>query len=68
MRSMTLDEWMTRQGYSSSELARQLGVNVSMVSRWRNGLAIPDGENMIRIWQLSAGEVDPNSFYDLQKA
>jgi len=63
----TLDEWMNDEGMTGREFAELVGADQATVSRWRRGLTTPGPEDMLRIYEVTGGEVDPNSFYDLPK-
>lgn len=68
---MRLDGYLKRKGLSSEAFAAQLSAHLCSkvsrvtVSQYRNGARIPRREQMIAIYELTGGEVDPNSFYDL---
>lgn len=63
---MTLKEWRERNGKSQPEVARLTGVaNATVVSRWERGVHIPHRNEMVRLYILTGGQVDPNSFYGL---
>tara|TARA_X000001382_G_scaffold109039_2_gene85131 strand:- start:1594 stop:1806 length:213 start_codon:yes stop_codon:yes gene_type:complete len=66
---MTLDEFRKSNGWSYSELARQLGASHATVARrWcltknHKDKTIPSSTFMNRIVDKSMGKVQPNSFY-----
>ena len=41
-----------RCGLSEREVAKRLGCHANQVSRWENGLAMPSGENLIKLSRL----------------
>jgi len=63
----TLDQWMNDEGVNGREFSELVGADQATVSRWRRGLTTPGPEDMLRIYEATGGEVDPNSFYDLPK-
>jgi len=63
----TLDEWINDEGLSGREFSELIGTEPSTVSRWRRGLTTPGPEDMLRIYEATGGDVEPNSFYDLPK-
>ena len=66
---MTLDEFRIKNGWSYSELARQLGAaHATVARRWclkygDNQRVIPSQIFMDRIVNKSMGRVMPNDFY-----
>lgn len=64
---MRLADWRKAKGWTQAELARALGVTqpyVSTMERSRKP-AIPGPGLMAEIYNLTAGEVGPNDFYEL---
>jgi transcriptional regulator with XRE-family HTH domain len=66
-RRCTLDEWIDAEGLTNTEFADLVGADNGTISRWRRGVTIPRPEDMLRIYEATCGEVEPNSFYDLPK-
>lgn len=67
---MRLAEWRKAEGLTQAELAEKLGVSqpyVSAIERWPNN-AIPAKLVMMKIVELSAGDVLPNDFYPIDAA
>lgn len=66
---MTLDQWRKNKGHSYKSLAAMLGAShATVVRRWcmpfaENGRMIPAPKFMMRILDLTRGEVQPNDFY-----
>lgn len=66
---MTLNDYRNKKGWSLSELARKLGApHATVVRRWclpfgDQRRLIPNINYMLRIVEVSAGEVMPNDFY-----
>lgn len=52
-----LDTTMANEGLSGRSVAQQVDVNDSVVSRWRNGTAVPTMENLERL--ATVLNVDP---------
>ena len=59
---MTLSEYLARSGLSQSELALQLDVAPSTVSRYLRGEIAPTLEQMGRIQKATNGAVQPNDW------
>lgn len=64
---MRLAKWREEQDLSQAELAEQLGCDQSFISRIERATnpQIPSRGWMLKIHQLTRGEVSPNDFYDL---
>lgn len=62
---MTLNEWRTGQGLTVAELAQRIETAPTSASRYCRHAQIPRRAEMIRIYRLTHGRVEPNSFYDL---
>lgn len=69
MRYMTLLQWKIKNGYTWAGLAHVFGVSDgNIVRRWCLPLddgarKIPRREMMLKIYELTNGEVEPNDFY-----
>jgi transcriptional regulator with XRE-family HTH domain len=66
---MRLVDWRKKRGFTQGQLAEAIRVSqsyVSQIERSKNPV-VPSPEVMERIFQLTAGEVDPNSFYDVPR-
>lgn len=65
---MTLRDWRLRKGLTLAAAAQGVGApDGSMVSKWERGEMIPGRAYMRAIYVESAGQVQPNDFYDLPK-
>ncbi len=53
-----LGEARARSGLSRRDVAQRLGVSVSAVTQWENGVVVPSPENIVRIAQLLATRVE----------
>lgn len=62
---MMLSEWMAANGFTDERLAAELGVVRSTASRIRRGKVIPSRKSIERIVEITAGQVQPNSFFDM---
>lgn len=63
---MTLREWRRRNRRTLKDCAELFGAQTwNLVWRWENGKQLPRVPQMRRIYAATAGQVDPNSFYDL---
>jgi transcriptional regulator with XRE-family HTH domain len=57
--AMTLREWMEANGLTDEALAQQLGVNRSLVTKWRRGDAMPNDTNKRLLFAATEGAVTP---------
>ncbi|MBA3824616.1 MAG: helix-turn-helix transcriptional regulator [Ktedonobacterales bacterium] len=58
---MTLKELRESRYWSQMLLATKLGINVSTVSKWERGRAVPEMFNILRlaqVFQMEPGEID----------
>ena len=64
---MKLAEWRKRNGMTQAALAEALACSQSYVSQIerRVGAIVPGAEVMGKIYEVTAGAVQPNDFYDL---
>ena len=60
---MNLKDYIALTGKSLTVVAGELSVSVAALSRWQNGKAIPEPEQMQKIMAWSKGNVMPNDFY-----
>ena len=60
---MTFDEWVRVSNLSDLSIAEKLGVPGIYIGRYRRGEAIPRSSMMKKIYYLTNGQVEPNSFY-----
>jgi hypothetical protein len=63
----TLPDWLRLNNVNYSEFGVRIGRSRESVRRYCSGEAIPDRDAMPRIYRETAGEVEPNAFYDLPK-
>ncbi|MGE4527433.1 MAG: XRE family transcriptional regulator [Rhodospirillaceae bacterium] len=61
----TLDHWRIRHQLTYAALGALIGASKVQARRYCLGEAIPNPDRMRRIWRVTGGEVEPNSFYDL---
>lgn len=57
-----IDDFLKANGVSSQAMAEALGVTREMVRRYRLGLAKPKPEIMLKIKQLTSGQVAEGDF------
>ncbi|MGY4224398.1 transcriptional regulator with XRE-family HTH domain [Bradyrhizobium sp. USDA 4503] len=62
---MKLSDWIAREGLSHQEVGDRIGKSQAAVSRYAAGKRMPDEETLIKIFEVTAGEVTPNDFVDL---
>jgi DNA-binding transcriptional regulator YiaG len=60
-----LKAWRTAQAVPVPELAAQIGCARQTWYSWERGTSIPQSDQMVRIVEMTAGQVTPNDFYDL---
>lgn len=65
---MKLRDWRKREGFSLRVVAEAVEVSIASVSLWERGLRMPYPWAMRAIYDLTAGKVTPNDFYDLPAA
>lgn len=65
---MKLADYMTAHGLGPSEMAKRLGVNHATVIRYRDGLRRPNPDVMQRLFEVTAGAVTPDDFYEFTGA
>lgn len=66
---MKLAAWRKRKGWTQAQLAESLGCSqsyVSQIERASNPI-IPGKDVLARLYEVSAGAVQPNDFFDLPK-
>lgn len=59
---MTLPDYLTQSGLTASAFAALVGVNVSTVTRWARGERWPRPEQIIRVEQVTGGQVTAQDF------
>jgi len=57
-----LEAWLKKEKISQSELARQLGVDTTIVCKWLMGLRRPNVDNALAIERLTRSEVPVESW------
>lgn len=63
---MTLQDYLTKSGTKRSELARALGVSAVSIHRYLKLGAIPPAPTMLKIFEVTDGQVAPNDFYGVE--
>ena len=61
---MTFDEWVRVSNLSDLSVAEKLGVPGIYIGRYRRGETIPRSDMMKKIYDLTNGQVEPNSFFN----
>jgi transcriptional regulator with XRE-family HTH domain len=61
--SMTLREYLHKHDIKPGEFAKRIGVTVTSVYRYRDGIRKPDAEVMPRIVAATQGAVTANDFW-----
>jgi transcriptional regulator with XRE-family HTH domain len=62
---MKIADYCKKKGLTLCELAPEVGVSPSGMSRYARGSRIPSPEVMRRIYIVTCGAVTPNDFYGL---
>ena len=60
-----LKSYLDKNKISYGAFATRIGVGRSSVYRYAAGVRVPEPDVMIRIYLVTNGAVEPNSFYDL---
>ncbi|MDH3913879.1 MAG: helix-turn-helix transcriptional regulator [Rhodospirillales bacterium] len=60
-----LDAWRRAKGLTKEQLGAALGCDGATVSRYISGRRLPAPKIMQRIFEVTAGQVQPNDFYAL---
>lgn len=64
-KTMTLKEWLAKEGMTQTAFSEKTGLVLQSVSRYVNG-RIPDDKDTMRIiYDNTKREVTPNNFYGL---
>lgn len=66
-KAMELTSYMRLANLKDEHFARLVGVDRSMVSRWRRGVTIPDWKNIARISQATDGAVSADDFLPMKE-
>lgn len=67
LRPMTLDQYLTRNKMTATDMAIKLGRAVSTVTRIRKGEIKPDFDTIQEIVDMTGGRVTPNDFFVMPK-
>lgn len=62
---MKLNEYLKNNCLTNGMFAETLGISAEAVRRYRRGIRIPSADMMLRIVEVTGGEVTPNDFYSL---
>ncbi len=60
---MHLREYLAANG-SAQDMAGKLGVTAAAVRMWAAGQRIPGRDHMLKIVEITQGQVQPNDFYE----
>jgi transcriptional regulator with XRE-family HTH domain len=66
---LRLVDWRKKRGLTQGQLADAIDVSQSHISQMERSKnpVVPSPEVMERIYRYTAGEVEPNSFYDIPR-
>ncbi|WP_448208126.1 helix-turn-helix domain-containing protein [Azospirillum sp. sgz302134] len=64
---MQLSSYMEANGETDATMAAKVGVSIQAMNRYRLGQRRPREAEMVRIFEVTNGEVTPNDFFDLPK-
>lgn len=62
---MKMSSYIAAHGLTLTEMAVRLGLPVQTVSRYASGARRPREAEMVRIYEVTGGQVTPNDFFDL---
>jgi len=65
---MTIDQYITKEGMTLSQLADRVGVSRAAMSRYAKGRRIPRPQIMLKISLATSGLVKPSDFFDFSEA
>ena len=60
---MTLDNYLSETKITNFDFAKRVKVSAQSISNYRRGLRKPEQEVMKRIYKVTGGLVDANSFF-----
>lgn len=61
---MNLKDWLRARNVKPMEFARRIGHSAAAVSRWCDGLRVPEPPIAKKIREATGGEVTPDDFHD----
>lgn len=61
-----LREWRRAKGFTIAQVAERLDVLPEMLSKWERGKHVPKAAYIEAIYTITAGEVEPNDFFELK--
>jgi predicted transcriptional regulator len=64
---MSLSDYMSEHGITGQALAKILGVSHQAVFKWASGERVPRPLIMLRIMEVTKGQVTLESFYELAR-
>lgn len=67
-RGVKLQAYLDQSGVSKDELAEQLGVHPITIYKYVRGDRVPEPGVMVKIAEITKGQVTPNDFYDIPDA
>lgn len=62
---MRLNDWLVQTGMTQAVLARELRTSADTVRRWINGGSLPSRRLMLRLAQVTAGNVLAEDFTEV---
>jgi|APPan5920702963_1055757.scaffolds.fasta_scaffold74239_2 DNA-binding transcriptional regulator YdaS (Cro superfamily) len=60
---MKLSIWMIENDMDDKAFAKRMGVSIYGVQKWRLGVSVPRATQLLKILEITAGEVTPNDFF-----
>lgn len=64
---MKFADWMDREGVAAPEMAQRLGASVWAVTKWMYGQRVPGPEYLVKIAEMSNGEVLVGDFVESKR-
>ncbi|MGB1918589.1 MAG: helix-turn-helix transcriptional regulator [Candidatus Puniceispirillales bacterium] len=62
---MKLSNWLKKSNITVKQFAHDVDVSPSLVSRYAAGKYIPTRKTMMKIVEVTNGNVTPNDFFDI---
>lgn len=61
-----LSKYLSKKKLSQQKFAEMIGVTQAAVNRYVNGVQKPEENIMVKIFEITKGEVTPNDFYGIK--
>jgi len=64
---MTFDEYLRKTNTSVARFAKTIDVSPATVTKWKYNGVIPRKQDVIKIHEITKGQVSPNDFYGVPR-